>query len=133
MKLTHSSKDKPSSSVGLPKKSHHSQGEAASRTKIARNGDGQLVRLKRVRRKKETNAPNQLASPHPTPSQVFGSDRVSTTSELGMAAPVQSKPNAVGTKKNRYRSLTPGLNSLVKKANPMPAFRSPLTSFETVL
>ena len=133
MKLTNSPKHKPPSPVGAPKKSNHSQGEAASRTKIARNNDGQLVRLKRVRRKRETQAPAELTNPNPTLNQVYGSDRVQMTSELGKPAPVQTKPNAVGTKKNRYRSLTPGLNGLVKKANPMPPYRSPMTSFETVL
>ena len=131
MKPTHSTKHKSSNPPAPRQRS--AQSDASSRTKIARNDEGQLVRLKRVRRKKETKAPTQLANPNPSPNQVYGSDRVSTTSELGMAAPVQSKPSGVGVKKGRYRSLTPGLNSLVKKANPMPTFRSPMTSFETFL
>ena len=85
-------------------------------TKYKRREDGQLVRLRRVRRRKAAES-GFGSVPNPS-STVPAGRRVQSTSELGKAAPVQTKPNAVGVKKGRYRSVTPGTGSLIIKANP---------------
>ncbi len=86
---------------------------SAGQVKIKTRPDGTTVKLKRVRRKKK---PQPASLQNPIPSKVFGSDRVTLTSELNQPAPVQSKPNAIWAKRPRYRSLQPGLKNLVAKA-----------------
>ena len=86
---------------------------AARKVKFKTKPDGTTVKSKRVRRKKKAQ-PTSLQNP--TPSKVFGSDRVTLTSELNKPAPVQSKPNAIWAKRPRYRSLQPGIGNLVAKA-----------------
>jgi hypothetical protein len=95
--------------------------------KYKRRDDGQLVRLRRVRRKKSAD-PSSVPNPINT---VKSGRRVQSTSELGKAAPVQTKPNGVGMKKARYRSITPGTASMVIKAN--PSDKRPLVTVDRML
>lgn len=99
--------------------------------KYKRREDGTLVKLRRVRRKKPVA---EVANPQP----VTNGRRVFSTSELGKAAPVQTKPDAIHAKKGRYRSITPGTANLVIKANPSnlrarAADTRPLNTLDTLI
>ena len=98
-------------------------------TKYKRREDGKLVRLRRVRRKKNPADTGHVPSDI---NAIQNNRRVTSTSELGKAAPVQTKPDSDFVKKARYRSITPGTAGLVIKANPSPHKR-PLNTLDTVI
>ena len=98
-------------------------------TKYKRREDGKLVKLRRVRRKKK---PADTAHVPSDLNALQNNRRVTSTSELGKAAPVQAKPDSDFVKKARYRSITPGTANMVIKANPSPHKR-PLNTLDTVI
>lgn len=98
-------------------------------TKYKRREDGKLVKLRRVRRKKN---PADTAHVPSDINAIQNNRRVTSTSELGKAAPVQTKPDADFVKRARYRSITPGTANMVIKANPSPNKR-PLSTLDTVI
>ena len=101
--------------------------------KYKRRQDGQLVKLRRVRRKKTPEMGSLVNL-----SQSKSGARAKSTSEMGMPAPVQTKSNAVWAKKGRYRSITPGTGSLIIKANPSglkarPIEKRPLNTVDQMI
>lgn len=98
-------------------------------TKYKRRDDGTLVKLRRVKRKKK---PADTADVPSNLHALQSNRRVTSTSELGKAAPIQTKPDADFVKKARYRSITPGTAGMVIKANPAPNKR-PLNTLDTVI
>ena len=98
-------------------------------TKYKRREDGKLVKLRRVRRKKKPADTGHVPSDI---NAIQNNRRVTSTSELGKAAPVQTKPDSDFVKKARYRSITPGTAGMVIKANPSPHKR-PLNTLDTVI
>lgn len=104
------------------------RGEVTPKHKLKTLDDGRVLRLRRVRRKKKPLEP----TPTVTPNSFAGTNRSATTSELNKPAPVASKPDSVGGKKARYRSITPGTSQLVKRSTPAHHFR-PMTTVEQTL
>ena len=103
----------------------------AAQHKYHKTEDGRVVKLKRVRRKKQaTHAPTAVANPN---TDVRTGDRVTTTSEMNKPAPVQGKAAAHQSKKPRRRAITPGISGMIKKANPAPRPKDPLSLVEMTL